>query len=254
MMCGFDPQTDPAVVDKACVRIGNALVDAGAIVDKVDKLGWNALHMSALRGLPRYTKFLIQQTSKATDGGAENPDKRKSFINHKDEDGQTAIMKAISHGHSSIISIFRLFGLDYEVRDNYNATILHHAVQAAINNYGHTPVLVEVLKGLSAVPRGEIIDSVDVDGRTALMYAVLGYPRAIVGETEMANYFSVVRLLLDAGADPRKQDMFEVSVMSMCPLNSPVREMLAVATVDIQLQEHKLQKQQQEMVLELEEL
>jgi ankyrin repeat protein len=320
MMCGFDPQQHMDFVDKQCVKIGKLLVGAGASVRAVDKLGWNALHLAALRGLGRYSKFLIHQvynetmqtrskevpmdTDKGTTTGATTNvdigdhddiqlgnDSMGShqvieYINHKDEDGRTAIMKAISHGHFGAVKIIRKYFLqaveagtntrqdthqsiqrDYneflQVVDNYNATVLHYAVQSALANHTNVPILQELLRrpNATASTKGSgdnvniFVDMTDVDGRTPLMYAVIGHPKhliplfdrtsaqsaaALAHAAEKEAYLTLIRDLLAAGADPRLIDGFGVSAQSMCPVNSHiVRELLANAAVDKQMQEYE---------------
>jgi ankyrin repeat protein len=312
MMCGFDPQQHMDFVDKQCVKIGKLLVGAGASVRAVDKLGWNALHLAALRGLGRYSKFLIQQVynetmqtrvKEGTTGETNNVEMGDhddiqlgndsmgshqviEYINHKDEDGRTAIMKAISHGHFGAVKIIRKYFLqaveagtntrqdthqsiqrDYneflQVVDNYNATVLHYAVQSALANHTNVPILQELLRrpNATASTKGSgdnvniFVDMTDVDGRTPLMYAVIGHPKhliplfdrtsaqsaaALAHAAEKEAYLTLIRDLLAAGADPRLIDGFGVSAQSMCPVNSHiVRELLANAAVDKQMQEYE---------------
>jgi ankyrin repeat protein len=300
MMCGFDPQQHMDFVDKQCVKIGKLLVGAGASVRAVDKLGWNALHLAALRGLGRYSKFLIQQVynetmqtrvKEGTTGETNNVEMGDhddiqlgndsmgshqviEYINHKDEDGRTAIMKAISHGHFGAVKIIRKYFLQaveagtntrqdthQSIQRDYNEFL--QVVQSALANHTNVPILKELLRRQNATASTNgsgdnvniFVDMTDVDGRTPLMYAVIGHPKhliplfdrtsaqsaaALAHAAEKEAYLTLIRDLLAAGADPRLIDGFGVSAQSMCPVNSHiVRELLANAAVDKQMQEYE---------------
>lgn len=273
MMCGFDPQSDnQTIVDKDCVKIGKALVAAGATVTKTDNHGCTALHMAAMQGLPQFSRFLINATYSESWKDTENREVMREFIHKRDEDGRTALMKAISHGHYSTVKAIVKFGVDFTICDNYNASVLHYAVQSSLSNATlHTPILRLLVQHLNLTfsnQRRQLMNLPDNDGRTPLMYAVIDHPKSLLsqkpdeeendGDVEtrkmkMYEYLEIIRILLDGGADPTAVDSYGVSALSMAPTAPPsttstkrnnyfaekLREMLAVAAADQQLRAYE---------------
>lgn len=223
MVCGMDPQFDLNVVDDICVKIITLLLQNGANLSKIDKYGWNALSLAAIRGLSKVVRFLVSQGL---------------YINSRDNDGRTSLMKAIAHGHVETVQTLLELGADITLHDNSGLTALHFASQLASRNSSYLPLLEFIL---SEVPNHEI-DSRDRDGRTALMHA------AILSEKE---HHSSLELLLKYNANPSLVDYFDVSVVSLCasPFN---RQYLSLALADFMELKHsqwlESHNQQREML------
>lgn len=87
--CGLDPQySDLLALDENCFSIAKLLNNSGANMSHVDKHGWNAVAMGAVKGFTKFTSYII-------DCGAN--------INNLDENGRTPLMKAVTHGHLKMV-------------------------------------------------------------------------------------------------------------------------------------------------------
>ena len=125
MMCGFNPQSfSQSQIDAACVKIAKELVNAGANIYHSDNTGLTALHMAAIRGLTKLTRYLILQsknisTTRLIDqqNGSQQQHQQQqqplqpvhmeheAYLNARDEDGRTALINAVSHGHLSTVKV-----------------------------------------------------------------------------------------------------------------------------------------------------
>jgi hypothetical protein len=229
LVCGSDPKNrDRPTLDKECVKIAKVLYKGGANMSHVDKEGWNAVSMGAVRGYTRFCRYLI--------------DEHKVEINGEDEDGRTPLMKAAAHGHFDTFAMLLRRGANITAANtNGNLTAVHFGAVFALQNPGQLPFLRNLtslvtgnstLKSASnATAKGGNfsmpLDSfVDKDGRTPLMYAAI------------SNNRPVMEVLLAAGSDPRKADGYGVTCTSM-PADASDRAMLTDAGITLTEKEHK---------------
>ena len=196
MMCGYDPQTENSmIIDKKCRKISKILFEKNMNIFYVDPLGWDALHMAAVRGLTKFCKYLIEQ-------GVD--------MNRSDEDGRTSLMKAAGHGHFNTTAMLIKLGANTSLVDNAGQTVLHYATNLACGNESYLPGLERLLPYLA-----EVDNPRDTEGRTALMHAVIG-----------GGTLKVISTLLAHGANPRLHDDYGVSVLAMSR-NRETTELLA---------------------------
>mmetsp|Transcript_1547 Transcript_1547/g.2561 ORF Transcript_1547/g.2561 Transcript_1547/m.2561 type:complete len:369 (-) Transcript_1547:2631-3737(-) len=210
MVCGMDPQERAKdVVDQNCLRIAELLYQRGANVSFVDRNGWDVVSMGAVRGFVEFCSFLL-------DKGA--------MVDRADPQGITPIMKAAGHGHFDTFKLFFLRGANLTKGDSRGLTAVHYATVFALQNTGH----VSMLKSVSSLLQRHNVSidaSVDKDNRTPLMYAAI------------SNDLNVARVLLSAGADPRRMDNFGVPV-SVMSHNEEIRHETAAAGIALTEQEH----------------
>ena len=139
----------------------------------------------------------------------------------------------VAHGFNDTFYVLYEHGADVHIKDSEGLSILHYAVRLVGNekNDLYIPFVEDLLK-LGVVS----IDIKDDSGRTPLMYAALN------------NDLKMVSKLLDYGADPRIQDVYEITAARMSK-NREIFTMLAEAAADYALKEHErwIQQQQQEL-------
>eukprot|EP01039_Chlorochromonas_danica_P003301 gene3301-3621_t len=205
MVCGFDPQTkNHTKLDRACAMITQMLHEAGGNLSVVDREGWDALSLAAMRGLNRVCKYLVE--------------KGRVNIDHQDHLRLTAAMKAATNGFFGTASYLLQAGANALITDRHNQSMLHHATSYAIASRNssfvsnRSDVLAGYLNVLDLMPP-EAIDIGDQHGRTALMYAAIGQDALILSQ------------LLEKGADPRLFDGFGVKVLDMVR-DDELRELL----------------------------
>lgn len=208
MSCGLDPQIENSkMLDRNCRDIAKLLHEAGGNIFYIDPHGWDALHMGSVRGMARYCEYLLQS-------GVN--------VNRPDDDGRTSLMKAVAHGHRNATKILLINGADTNIQDNVGQTALHYATQLISKNSTYLPVLMTLLQHIADVDIPP-----DVDGRTALMHAVIGNAP-----------IPVLKVLLAHGADPRLSDSFGVSLWAMSR-SIEARNLLAESIANIAEREHE---------------
>jgi ankyrin repeat protein len=177
------------------------LLDAGADVTASNSQGMTALYIAARRGCNSIVRHLL-------DSGADATARTKDLGYDL---GNTAIHVAASHHHMTTLELLLDNCADIEAKNMFGKTVLHKAA-----GEGHVEVVSKLLE------KGICIDTKARDGETALYDAVFHGQRTMVefllSEGADANTNSddhaaldlaameglddIVRLLLDAGADP----------------------------------------------------
>lgn len=186
LVCGLDPQSpNRTQVDNDCATIAQLLHNAGADMFLVDKHGWDALAIGAVRGYSRFCKYLLKHA--------------KVDPNRVDRQNVTALMKAAGHAHFGVVHVLLRYGADLKMQDYKGSTALHYATRLALMNDSYIPFLKKVVKN---IPQ-HLVDVHDSNNRTCLMYATIN------------NNLPIARLFLQWGADPRLQDSFYVSIPTM---------------------------------------
>ncbi|XP_031555564.1 serine/threonine-protein phosphatase 6 regulatory ankyrin repeat subunit C-like isoform X2 [Actinia tenebrosa] len=180
----------------------DALIDAGADVNKTDSDGQTALFCALRSKNDNIVRAII-------DAGAD--------VNKTEKYGRTALFIAVLHDNKSIVQALIDAGDDVNKTDIVYQTALFSAVRqdnesnvralidagADVNNtdkYGETALFSAVRQDNESNVRALFDASADVhktddDGKTAL--------RSVVRE----RYESIVRTLIDAGADVNKTDI-----------------------------------------------
>lgn len=137
--------------DKGWIRACQALIQRGADVNKLHPLlGWSALHRASDFGLEPMVKFLVAQ-----------PGIR---IGLQDKAGRTALTYASLNGFTSILELL----LQCDIGDTINTKD---------TNWGWTPLSLAAANGhldcvrLLLTQKSIDIDTVDNEGRTALIHA-----------------------------------------------------------------------------------
>jgi ankyrin repeat protein len=186
MLCGLDPQFSMEKVDQICVQIAKVLKHHGANLSHTDNYGWNSLSMSAVRGMPRMTSYLINN-------GLD--------VNYYDYNRTTSLMLSAAHGHYHTFEFLLRKGSNVSMLDVNGLSAVHHAVRLAMSNSSYISFVRSVLSII-----GSVDEYVDFNRRTPLMYSVIG------------NQISSLlpQLLLEAGSDPRRVDAHGISAISMC--------------------------------------
>ncbi len=201
-------------IDKSCVNIVKLLIANGANVTAVDNYGEGALSLAVYRGYFDLCRFLI-------DSGVD--------IDRQDNNGKTAIMKAVGHGFKNIYDLLIQNNANVLLHDFEGLTIFHYATRLAASNNIFVPFLEHIIQTIKALNSSFMIDSFkDNDGRTALHYGVL------------LHCFKCCKILVEAGADPRVTDKFEISATKMVPDDSEeLLHYLLESTVTYIENEHK---------------
>lgn len=210
MHCGLDPQSeDVREIDIRCAAIAELLYEAGANVSHVDRHGWNAVAMGAVKGLARFCEVLIAH---GADGDLP------------DDEGRTPLMKAINHGFLSVVIALLKKGASMSRADKDGWTPMHFAVRQAAGQGKFVAILDHLLAHSKRSPL--LLNIKDNDGRTPLMYAAA-----------QASLEIVDKLLL-RGADPRLTDN-EGRTAADATRSTEVDARLREWTVRLALEEHR---------------
>ena len=196
MNCGADPQTeDVRKVDYDCYDIAVLLKKAGANLLHVDDRNWDVLSLAVTKGFLKFSKYLIE-IGDAT-------------IDHKDNDGRTALMKAAGLGLEKIFFMLLSKGANILEKDKNGQTAIHLLVQLAASEDAYIPFLERAIKNIvdekDKKKSSKLDKIIDNDGRTPLMYAVI------------ANNLQIVKVLIEVGkCDPRYvTDTYGIRATSM---------------------------------------
>ena len=155
-------------------------------IDRLDKRGRNAVHYCAIHGHTAMLEVLQHY-------GAD--------LDLPDRDGLTPIMCACANGRFRILRALLKKGADVDAVDNENKNVVHHC-------FGSNPSLncVKVLVKFAAN-----INHQDNDGVSPLMLAC---------QTCAKSMISVIRFLIDYGADPVAQDNDGRDSFDYCPFDA----------------------------------
>ncbi|KAF7507851.1 hypothetical protein GJ744_010015 [Endocarpon pusillum] len=208
-VCDADGNTPLHLAAKrSSLPVVQQLVQAGSIVHQLNKHGFSALHFAAQSDHSEIVSYL--QDELRSDGGTGGQQR-------------TALHTAAESGSLETISIFLAVGADLEACDEDQRTPLHVAARwaedgavrllldagsdvNAVDRHLQTPLHLAAKAGgstlLALVKEGVNINALDEDDRTSLHIA------AKDGTAES------VRILLEAGADPRLLDRFGRSARS----------------------------------------
>ena len=169
MVCGMDPQ-NKITVDQNCSEIVDTLLSANAELYATDYHGWTGIMMAASRGMLKYLESFFKVL----------PD--SSFINRQNIDGRTALMLSAVNGHYLIYEYLVGKAADITLKDNNGLTSLHYAVLRAVSNSSELSVEKEKLVDYAgyAASLHSVVDALDNNNRTALMYATIGRSVEIV--------------------------------------------------------------------------
>lgn len=180
------------------------LIESGADVRVVDRMGFLAIHRASIAGLLGVVKTLCERLPL-----------QMNFDGH---DGWTPITEAAYHGQTAVVSYLIDIGADADIRGltNNRGGAIHRAVQS-----GHA----EVVRLL--VERGRVdVESRDAEGKTALQLAA------------QHNKIEIVETLIALGADPtsREWTMSLLEPIHWASLNGSIpmiRLLLSTGKVDV---------------------
>lgn len=212
LQCGFDPQNDNLnELDHNCSQIAHMLSLHGANLSHVDKNGWNGIAIGATTGMKKYIEFLSS---------------RNVSIDLADNSGRTPLMKAVVHGHLSIVKFLLDKGANISHVDNYGWSVFHFAVRQLGGHDFYLPIL-ELLASTAASSPSTLkaLNLRDQDGRTPLMYAA-------VQDTDVA-----IEILLKFGADPTIEDLNEMTAYRLASSDS-MKQTLALASAEWTTKQH----------------
>jgi uncharacterized protein len=210
LQCGFDPQSSHVDdLDKNCTEIAALLALNGANLSHTDKHGWNAIAIGAMKGYASFIKYLAD---------------RGVPINSIDINGRTPLMKAVAHGNLRALQMLLSFNASISITDRYGWSALHFATRQLAGSALYLPIFQSLITAIGG--NTSILDVVDQDGRTSLMFASLQ-------ETE-----SAVDSLLQAGADPTIRDRRDMSAYMLTNSES-IRVKLALASADRAYRDHE---------------
>jgi ankyrin repeat protein len=218
-------------VQQGDLAMVNLLLEKGAQVDAKDSSGETALIEAARTGNVEIVRILLPRTSDqrekngalfaAAGGGPveiqmQNPDSKVSDeraprpvlesswlkiarlllesganLEATDEDGSTPLTLAAAYGQTDIFSFLLDRGAGINVRDkNGNTPLIAAACECALATMNSTYDIVKIL-----LQKGAAVNERNHEGATALMNAASGFGDA-----------AIVKLLLDAAADPTLKD------------------------------------------------
>ena len=179
------------------------LVEAGAGVCVTDNKGDTCLTLAANFGHTETVRYLV---------GLKDVD-----VNHKDEDGSTAVLCAVLQKHSDVVEVFIGAGADIEVKDDDGRSPL---LCASVE--GHLDILKMLVKAGAGVcvtdNEGDTCLTLAASfGHTETVRTLLCMPEVDVNHQGMNNQTAlhsavdeghpdVVQLLIDAGADIEVKD------------------------------------------------
>ena len=158
------------IVQRPCPLTLKLLVDNGINPNQSNRFKQSLLHLAAQSGQVTQIELLLEK-------GAE--------INAQDLSQKTPLYLAVVHGHLSAIKCLLDKGADPTIVGIEGDTVLHVAAF-----YGYTPIVSLLLKY-------PLLHCVDEDGKQPIHKAVWGHPKP-----------DVVKLLLDAGANPNAVNKF----------------------------------------------
>jgi ankyrin repeat protein len=137
---------------------------------------------------PQFTQEEVNEFSRAAGAGEETTvenflKKYPKIINAKDEIGRTALVRASTNLHATMVDLLLAADADVNSKDQFGRSVLMHTVQ-----YGMEATAEVLLK------KGAVVDEKDCQGQTPLMLAA------------QRRGMKMVDLLLKAGADANEKD------------------------------------------------
>ena len=235
-------------VENDNVRMVNLLLEKGVDVNVTSDYNNTALFTAAINGREDVVKLLLEKgadINKATiDGetilmGAINYDEEEVIkillaydeegvrvdLNARNNDGVTALIRAVEHGNTEIVGAVVEAGADMKIRDNYGNTPLIRASMVgeeyildllldsgsdvnATNNAGETALIVASRLGFFHIVEWllSLEDEAEEDGTYMYIYETDVNVVDATGNTALTvarqyGHEEIVELLLDAGAD-----------------------------------------------------
>ena len=168
----------------------NLLLDYGADYTISGHTGNTSLHWAGRMGNDTMIVTLLEKAK-----GAERERKSfKEFLNSRNREGRTALAVPVMSNRISTVKLLLDYGIDYCIGRNNDVTPLHSACYRGFTE------LVQLLldtasQDLDAARFAAFLNQQNSKGKTALMDAV-------DSENNRSPHMSIVRILLDHGADP----------------------------------------------------
>ena len=158
----------------------------------------------------------------------------KDLINRRDKRGRNEVHYGAVHGYTPVVEVLQHYGSDIDITDDHGVT----PVMCACDN-GHFQILQTLLR------KGADIDKVDSSGRNAVHHcfgvnpslncvkvlvkfdADINHqdqdavsPLMLACQTCAKSFISIIRFLVDYGADPISQDSQGRDSFDYCPFDS----------------------------------
>ncbi|OQR70923.1 serine/threonine-protein phosphatase 6 regulatory ankyrin repeat subunit C-like [Tropilaelaps mercedesae] len=175
----------------------------GQAVHARDARGRTALHVAAIRGVPRNCDVLISR------GGR---------VDERDNQGYTPLTLAAQNGQCSVIELLLSRGADPLAQDCEGATALHRAClahqEAVVQLLLERPQTIAALMGTGSAGLSVLVNVADHEGRTALHLAARN------------GLVSATQLLIQKGADVMAKDRFGHTPALCCATNAQVARCL----------------------------
>ena len=172
------------------VQVVNALIHAGADLNKQDKYKLSPLHHAAMRGNIMVVKFLTQQ--------------QKVKIDIQDLQESTPLHLAATYGNSEVLRILLEAGADCKMLDYQHQNALHRAAKE-----GNNEIVEIIMNRLDEADIKDVMKQMDNEKNSPLLLAV------------QAGNFKAVRMFMEKGGSAKYVD--QANDKGECPLHSATR-------------------------------
>ena len=219
---------DPAVCQ--------VLIDAGADIETKDDMGRSPLHWACLSGALDVVKLLAKAGAgvRVTDNDGDTclipashhghtdivrylVGLKEVDVNHKSDDGRSALLSAICKKHADVVEVLIDAGADIEGKEDDGPLPLHMASYAA--NVQIVKLLVKAGAGVRVIhdDGATCLNLAASGGHTETMRYLVGLPQVDVNHKDNngctaliraadENHADMVEVLIDAGADVEIKD------------------------------------------------